>query len=238
VSVVGTALKRAMERQGKTIDGILDQPEDKRAIKSSSETSTDLMKQLVAELSSQSSVLVPYPSPQPAIRVDAPSWRLRYGLLCLIGTVVMTALFTTVGTEVINIKRQLQSSASAEETPVVRLANWVQPEQSSQRQDRSESSLSGESTKSERQPDLARIEHNHAGFTSMDLIPGAVRHRYANGDMGNWLAPRQTDGSTEMIRVRPFTTTLNGVFVHSYKDGQDYFLTPTGEWISGSKSPN
>src|ERR1700761_4830588 len=131
MSVVGTALKRAMEGQGKTIDRILDQPEDQRAVKSSSEIST--------------------------------SRRIRYGLLSLVGTVVMTALFTTVAIRVINIKRGIQASALVEETPVVHLANWVQPVQSPQHQDQPASSLPSESSKAEQQPDPTRIEHHHAG---------------------------------------------------------------------------
>jgi hypothetical protein len=76
-----------------------------------------------------------------------------------------------------------------------------------------------------------------SSITGIEMIRGAVEHRSASGVTDYWLAPRSTGGSTRMVKVRPFATSLKGVWVHNLDEGQDYVLSPSGGWISEGSVP-
>jgi hypothetical protein len=90
----------------------------------------------------------------------------------------------------------------------------------------------GLTAKSTKADELA-TRHHHDSITGLEMIPGAVEHRKANGAMDYWLAPRAAAGSTRLIKVRPFEPSRLGVWIHSLEDGEDYILTPAGGWLKG-----
>ena len=71
----------------------------------------------------------------------------------------------------------------------------------------------------------------------LDIKPtdSAVPHKAADGVVDYWLVPRGVDKLP--TKVLAIGTSAEGVVVNNLEDGQDYTLTPSGEWRNGVATP-